>query len=84
MSDEALRIVLRHDPGAGRFFRSGPEAILLVPESSYHKIAATLPEGYGIVGRARPLFRRHDVLAIGALPDTRPADRAAAADEVRR
>jgi 4-amino-4-deoxy-L-arabinose transferase-like glycosyltransferase len=78
------QIVRRHDEAAGVFLRSGSDAILLVPENGYAEIAATLPEGYGILGRARPVFGRHDVLAIGALPDARPAARTAATPEVNR
>jgi 4-amino-4-deoxy-L-arabinose transferase-like glycosyltransferase len=78
------QIVRRHDEAAGAFLRSGPDAILLVPESGYAEIAAALPEGYGILGRARPIFRHHDVLAIGALPDARPPARTAATPEVNR
>ena len=49
------------------------------------EIAATLPAGWGVLGRTRPIFRKHDVLAIGALPTVEPASRrTAAAPEVTR
>jgi hypothetical protein len=74
----------QRDERAARFLRSGTDAILLVPEDGYDEIAGQLPAGYGILGRTRPIFRRHDVLAIGALPDGGPAARTAAAPGVNR
>jgi 4-amino-4-deoxy-L-arabinose transferase-like glycosyltransferase len=61
---------------AGRFLHSGTDAVLLVPEDRHAEIAPTLPAGFGIVGRVRPAFRRHDVLALGVLPEG-AADRTA-------
>ena len=52
------------------------DAVLLVPEDHYPHVAGSLPTGFGIVGRIRPAFRGHDVLAVGALPDA-PAERTA-------
>lgn len=74
----------QRDDRAARFLQSGTEAILLVPEDRYDEIAAALPAGYGILARTRPIFRRHDVLAIGALPADGPAARTAATPEVNR
>ena len=48
-----------------RFLHSGPDALLLIPEQHYGEIASVLPPGYGIVARTRPLFRDHDVVAVG-------------------
>ena len=48
-----------------RFLQSGPDALLLIPEQHYGEIAPVLPAGYGIVARTRPLFRDHDVVAVG-------------------
>ena len=66
---------------ATAFLASGPDAVLLVPEPKVSMLEADLPPGYGIVGRTRPLFRPHDVVAIGRLP---PADRTARGGEVAR
>jgi 4-amino-4-deoxy-L-arabinose transferase-like glycosyltransferase len=48
-----------------RFLHSGPDALLLIPEQHYGEIASVLPPGFGIVARTRPLFRDHDVVAVG-------------------
>ena len=75
----------QHDADAAAFLRTGNDAILLMPENRYDEIAATLPAGWGVLGRARPIFRKHDVLAIGALTEGTPATaRTAAAPEVTR
>jgi 4-amino-4-deoxy-L-arabinose transferase-like glycosyltransferase len=66
---------------ATAFLASGPDAILLVPEQKFSMLEAELPAGYGVVGRTRPLFRPHDVVAIGRIP---PADRTARGGEVAR
>jgi 4-amino-4-deoxy-L-arabinose transferase-like glycosyltransferase len=79
------QFVMEHDADAAAFLRTGTDAILLVPENRYDEIAATLPAGWGVLGRARPIFRKHDVLAIGALTEGTPATaRTAAAPEVTR
>jgi 4-amino-4-deoxy-L-arabinose transferase-like glycosyltransferase len=84
------QFVMEHDADAPRFLHSGTDAVLLVPEDHYAAIADSLPEGFGIVSRVRPLFRQHDVLAIGAVdPSPRaatdsPRPRTAAAPEVTR
>jgi 4-amino-4-deoxy-L-arabinose transferase-like glycosyltransferase len=83
-SGRVRQFVHERDERAARFLRSGTDAILLVPEDGYDEIAGQLPAGYGILGRTRPIFRRHDVLAIGALPDGGPAARTAAAPGVNR
>jgi 4-amino-4-deoxy-L-arabinose transferase-like glycosyltransferase len=58
------------------FLRSGADAVLLVPEDQLPEIEPALPAGFQIVARARPAFRRHDVVAIGltgSSPDAAPA-----------
>jgi hypothetical protein len=52
-----------------RFLKSGPDALLLIPEQHYGEIAPVLPAGYGVVARTRPLFRDHDVVAVGLQQD---------------
>jgi len=47
------------------FLASDPSAVLLVPAPHVAELARHLPPGYGEVGRTRPVFRRHDVVAIG-------------------
>jgi 4-amino-4-deoxy-L-arabinose transferase-like glycosyltransferase len=78
------QFVMEHDAAAAEFLRTGRDAILLVPEDRYDEIAAALPAGWGVVGRTRPMFRKHDVLAIGALTDAPTSPRTAAAPEVTR
>ncbi|MFM9011206.1 MAG: ArnT family glycosyltransferase [Planctomycetota bacterium] len=48
------------------FLRSGPDAVLLVPEDEDASIRARRPSGCGERARTRPVFRRHDVLAVGS------------------
>ena len=45
-------------------------------------LVASLPEGYGVVGRARPLFFKHDYLLVGTTPP--PTDRNAAAGRLTK
>jgi len=66
------------DESARRFLHTGPDAVLLVPEDHHAHVADSVPAGFGIVGRIRPAFRNHDVIAIGALADP-PAVRTATA-----
>lgn len=54
------------------FFRSAPETVLLVPEDCFAQIAGALPPGYGVVARTRPVFRPHDLLAVGRLSEAPP------------
>ena len=51
---------------AGAFLATGADAVVIVPEPDYAKLASRLPAGCEIVGRARPLFQKHDYLLIGA------------------
>lgn len=51
---------------AGAFLTTGPDAVVIVPEPDYTKLVDRLPAGCEIVGRARPLFQKHDYLLIGA------------------
>jgi len=57
---------------ARTFLATGADAVVIVPEPCYAELSAALPPGCGIVGRARPLFQKHDYLLVG---------RKAAADE---
>lgn len=66
---------------AAEFLASGPDAVLLVPDQKLGLIEPHLPPGYGIVGRVRPVFRPHDVVAIGRVP---PEDRTASGGEAAR
>ncbi len=50
---------------AHQFLSSGTDAVLLVPEPFFAEIEPSLPSGYGVVARTRPVFRKDDVLAIG-------------------
>jgi len=67
---------------AASFLASGADAVLLVPEQRYEEIADSLPEACGIVGRARPLFAKQDVLLVGTRKP--PGDRAAAEGRLKR
>lgn len=49
------------------FLRSGADAVLLVPEHEYASIRDRLPPGCGERSRTRPVFRSHDVIAVGAV-----------------
>jgi 4-amino-4-deoxy-L-arabinose transferase-like glycosyltransferase len=51
---------------AGAFLTTGPDAVVILPEPDYTKLVDRLPAGCEIVGRARPLFQKHDYLLIGA------------------
>jgi 4-amino-4-deoxy-L-arabinose transferase-like glycosyltransferase len=68
--------------GAAAFLESGSDAVVIVPAHRFDVLAESLPEGYGIVGRSRPLFRNHDFLLIGRRPG--PAARTASEDAVTR
>ena len=80
------QFIMRHDAEAARFVHTGDDAVLLVPEHRLAELAAGLPEGWAVVGRVRPLFRRHDVLAIArtAADPAAAAARTAATPEVTR
>ncbi|MFM8413912.1 MAG: ArnT family glycosyltransferase [Planctomycetota bacterium] len=67
--------IVRDDvEAASRFLASGPDTVLLVPADRLEHVQAALPPGIGELGRARPMFRDHDVVALGRIP---PADRTA-------
>jgi 4-amino-4-deoxy-L-arabinose transferase-like glycosyltransferase len=67
--------IVRDDAdAAAAFLASGPDAVLLVPAQKLSMLEAKLPPGHGVIGRTRPLFRPHDVVAIGKVP---PSDRTA-------
>ena len=40
-------------------------AVVLVREDDFAALSAGLPEGVGVIGRSRPLFRDHDFLLVG-------------------
>jgi hypothetical protein len=61
------------------FLAAGPDAVLLVPEQHFAAIESRLPPGVGIVNRTRPVFRSHDIVAVGHRIPT--AVRTAAVDE---
>ena len=54
---------------ARTFLATGTDAVVIVPEPCYVDLAAVLPPGCGIVGRARPLFQKHDYLLVGTKAD---------------
>jgi len=55
------------------FLASGPDAVVLVREDDFAALAPRLPDGVGVIGRSRPLFREHDFLLVGT--HTRPSAR---------
>jgi hypothetical protein len=55
-----------------RFLSSGPDAVVLVPEDRLAELTAGLPEGIGVIGRGRPLFREQDFLLVGTRSHTSP------------
>lgn len=75
------RIMNDDADAAVAFLSSSPEAVLLIPEQKLGLIANKLPAGHGVIGRTRPLFRPHDVVAVGKLA---PSDRTARTGEVVR
>lgn len=77
------QFTIEGDESVGGFLHSGRDAVLLLPEAHYAHVAGSLPEGFGIVGRIRPAFRSHDVIAIGAVADA-PAARTATAGGTTR
>ena len=48
-----------------RFLASGPDAVVLVREDDFAALSASLPDGVGVIGRSRPLFRDLDFLLVG-------------------
>jgi 4-amino-4-deoxy-L-arabinose transferase-like glycosyltransferase len=81
-ADQPVHQILNDDVGnAMTFLASSPDAVLLVPEQKVRLLEKSLPPGHGIIGRTRPLFRPHDVVAIGKVP---PGDRTAGSSEVPR
>ena len=67
---------------AAQFLTSGADALVIVPEHHFDDLAGKLPDQCGIVGRARPLFQKHDFLLIGTKKT--PADRTADAGNITR
>jgi 4-amino-4-deoxy-L-arabinose transferase-like glycosyltransferase len=81
-ADQPVHQILNDDvDNAVTFLASSPDAVLLVPEQKVKLLEESLPPGHGIIGRTRPLFRPHDVVAIGKMP---PGDRTAGTNEVPR
>jgi len=66
------------------FFRSAPDTLLLIPEDGFAAIESALPPDFGIVGRTRPAFRPHDLLAVGRLTETPPRTATLDDEEPRR
>jgi hypothetical protein len=66
------------------FFRSAPDTLLLIPEDSYSAVESAVPPGFGIVGRTRPVFRPHDLLAVGRLTEGAPRTATLDDEEPRR
>lgn len=64
------------------FLESGPDAVVIVPAQRFDTLAESLPEGYGIIGHSRPLFRKHDFLLIGRQPG--PVDHTASETTLSR
>jgi len=62
---------ITHDDAeaARRFLASGPAAVLLVPADRLAGLERVFPAGYGELGRIRPMFREHDLVAIGRVGD---------------
>jgi 4-amino-4-deoxy-L-arabinose transferase-like glycosyltransferase len=81
-AENPVHQIVRDDVAdAVTFLSSSPDAVLLVPEQKVKLLEKSLPPGHGIIGRTRPLFRPHDVVAIGKVP---PSDRTAGTNEVPR
>lgn len=78
------QIIQDDTAAAERFLTANPEAILLVPDHHLNRIEPILPEGFGEVGRTRPMFREFDLVAIGQVAPTTGPGRTARADEVVR
>jgi hypothetical protein len=57
---------------AARFLSSGADAVVIVPEHRFADLADRLPAGCRVVGRARPLFLKHDFLLLGTTPPGAP------------
>lgn len=64
------QIVKDDAAAAARFLASGADTVLLVPADRLGHVQEALPPGFGELGRARPIFRDHDVVAIGRIPPT--------------
>jgi 4-amino-4-deoxy-L-arabinose transferase-like glycosyltransferase len=66
------------------FFRSAADPVLLVPEESFALVEPALPPGFGIIARTRPVFRPHDLLAVGRLTENGPRTATLDNEEPRR
>jgi 4-amino-4-deoxy-L-arabinose transferase-like glycosyltransferase len=64
------------------FAASGPEAVLLLPEQQLDAIRSSLPAGWNVLARTRPVFRSEDVVAVGHVAPGN--QRTAATPEVTR
>ena len=79
----AAGLVRQWQPGdtsaAAAFLSSGPDAVVIVPEQQFADLADALPDGTGVIGRSRPLFKKQDYLLIGTTQatDTVAGDRTA-------
>lgn len=65
----AAGLVKQWQPGetsaAAAFLSSGADAVVIVPEQQFAELADDLPQGTGVIGRSRPLFKTQDYLLIG-------------------
>ena len=66
---------------AERFLASDPAAVLLVPADRLEKVTTVMPAGFGEIGRTQPMFRKHELVALGRLS---PSERTASIEEVTR
>jgi len=66
---------------AERFLASDPTAVLLVPADRLEKVTTVMPAGFGEIGRTQPMFRTHELVALGRLS---PSERTASIEEVTR
>ena len=80
----AAGLVQKWQPGetsaAAAFLSSGADAVVIVPEQQFAELADELPQGTGVIGRSRPLFKKQDYLLIGttAADNTNAGERTAA------
>jgi 4-amino-4-deoxy-L-arabinose transferase-like glycosyltransferase len=58
--------------GVVEFLQSGPDAVVMLRADALAELQDTLPPQFGVVGRARPLFRQHDFVIVGSIADARP------------
>jgi len=69
---------------AAEFLSSGPDAVVIVPEDRFAELAAWLPEGTGVIGRTRPLFKTRDFLLVGTTGAAAAGPRTATTGSLQR